>query len=111
MNRCFLTPKTFWALAAILVAISTGKLNTTVRAQSDDTILAKVNDTSITLKVDSSIVSKVLPLQHQIHALRRAALENLILRTILEGEAKKKGISVEDTSKSKAPMIEEPALQ
>lgn len=63
MNRCFLTTKTFCALAAILVAISVGNVNTTVRAQSDDTIVAKVNDTSITLKeVDHSIFSKLLTL-------------------------------------------------
>lgn len=109
MNRCFLTTKTFRALAAILVAISVGSVNTTVRAQSDDTIVVKVNDTSITLKdLDNTIVSKLIPLQRQIHALRRAALENLIVRAVLEGEAKKKSISVEDTSKSKVPMIEEP---
>lgn len=100
MTRCCLTAKTFCALAAILVGTFTGLPNTTVRAQSDDQIAAKVNDSTITLRdVDRSIVSKILPLQEQIHALRRAVLENLITRTILEGEAKKRGISVEELRK------------
>lgn len=101
MNSCSLTTNSLCLLASILVGISIDVTNSTsVRAQSDDTVVARVNDTSITLKeVDNSIVSKLLPLQQQLHALRRAALENLIVRTILEGEAKKKGISVEELRK------------
>lgn len=98
MNTCFLI-KTFCALTPILITIGLGNISVAV-AQSDNTIVANVDDTAITLnEVDNSIVSKLLPLQQQIHALRRAALENLITRTILMKEAKAKSISVEELRK------------
>jgi protein-disulfide isomerase len=70
------------------------------RAQAQDKVVAVVNGSSITQKqVDDSITAQVFPLQQQIFALRAAALEGLILRTILEDEAKKRNISVEELRK------------
>ncbi len=101
MKSRSLTTNTLCLLASILVVMSIGATDkSSVRAQSEDTVVARVNDTSITLKeVDNSIVSRLLPLQQQIHALRRTALENLIVRAVLEGEAKKRGIAVEELRK------------
>jgi len=40
--------------------------------------------------VDDSITASVHPLEEQIYALRKAALENLVTRRILEVPARKK---------------------
>ncbi|MBC7928950.1 MAG: thioredoxin domain-containing protein [Rubrivivax sp.] len=59
-----------------------------------------MNDRQITEKeVDASIVSQLLPLQQQIYELRKKALDNLILRAILDVEARKRGIAVEELKK------------
>jgi hypothetical protein len=50
-------------------------------------------------ELDDSITAQLFPLQQQIYALRKSALENLILRTILEDEAKRRNISVEELRK------------
>ena len=85
-----------YALAAFLPGLSVGEISVTVRAQTSDTV-AEVNGTSITLKeVDNSVTSQLFPLKQQIYAIRKAALENLILRAILEHEAKGQGVSVEE---------------
>lgn len=66
-------------------------------AQSEDKVIAVVNGNNITQsEIDNSIIGKILPLQEQINIIRKVALENLILKTLLEEEAKKKGISVEE---------------
>ena len=65
------------------------------RAQSEEKVVAAVNGRQITqTEVDDSIAAQLLPLQQQLQALRRKALDNLILRALLEGEAKKRGVSV-----------------
>lgn len=85
---------------AIALGLSVGEASRAVHAQTDDAVVAIVNGRTITQKeVDSSVVSKVLPLQEQIYALRKTALENLVLRAILEDEAKKRGVSVEELRK------------
>lgn len=64
---------------------------------ADEKVVAVVNGRKITQsEVDASVTSQLFPLQQQIHALRKAALDNIVLRTILEDEAKKKGVSVEE---------------
>jgi protein-disulfide isomerase len=69
-------------------------------AQDDSQVLAVVDGKGITAnEIDSSIVSQLLPLQQQIYALRKAALENLIIRAVLENEAKRQGVSVEELRK------------
>jgi predicted DsbA family dithiol-disulfide isomerase len=50
-------------------------------------------------EVDREIISQLFPLQQQIYAIRKAALENLISRTVLEIEARKRGVSVEELRK------------
>ena len=69
-------------------------------AQSEQTVVAKIGSRVITLQeVDNSIAEQLRPLEEQIYALRRAALENMIARALLEDEAKKRGISVDDLKK------------
>jgi len=65
--------------------------------QTPDTVLASVNGAEITLKqVDDSIAIRILPLQQQLYAIRKAALENLLASKILENEAKARGISIDE---------------
>lgn len=67
------------------------------RAQTPDDVVASVNGVSITQKqVDDSIGVRVYPLQQQLYAIRKAALENLIVSRLLEVEASARGVSVEE---------------
>ena len=71
-----------------------------VLGQTPETVLARVNDQEITQKqVDDSIGAQLYPLQQQLYAIRKAALENLVTRKILESEAAGKRISVEELRK------------
>src|SRR6185295_10106189 len=65
--------------------------------QTSETVLATVNGKPITQKeVDASVATRVMPLQQQLYALRKVALENLISRILLEDEAAKRKITVEE---------------
>ncbi len=94
MNQGFLT-NPYRVIACSLMAITLPAFSSAVWAQTQQTIVAIVNDRSITQgEVDSSIGSQLLPLEQQLYALRKAALENLLVRAVLEDEAKKRGISL-----------------
>ena len=68
--------------------------------QTSETVLATVNGNPITQKeVDDSVAARVLPLHQQLYALRKVALENLITKLLLEGEAAKRKITVEELRK------------
>ena len=83
-------------LSLLTLAAGAGGTATPTHAQPEGGVVAVVNGRRITQKeVDSSIASQLLPLQEQIHALRKKALDNLILRAILEAEAERRGVSVE----------------
>jgi len=65
-------------------------------AQGPTVVLAKVANREITQnEVDDSVLSKVVPLQQQLYALRKTALQNLIIRKLLEIEAARKGVTVD----------------
>jgi len=67
------------------------------RAQTPDTVLATVNNIEITQKqVDDSVATQIYPLQQQLYAVRKAALENLITTKILESEAAARRISLDE---------------
>lgn len=87
-------------IAAIFSAITIGGAANTAYAQTEDRVVAKVNGANITQKeVDDSVISQLFPLEQQIYAIRKVALENLVARAILEGEARKRGITVEELRK------------
>ena len=70
---------------------------TAARAQTPDPVLASVNGVAITQRqVDDSIAVRLFPLQQQLYAVRKSALENLIVSRLLETEAKARGVSVEE---------------
>jgi predicted DsbA family dithiol-disulfide isomerase len=71
-----------------------------VLGQTPETVLARINDKEITQKqVDDSIGAQIYPLQQQLYAIRKAALENLVTRKILESEAAGRGVPVEELRK------------
>ena len=75
-------------------------LGATVLAQAPETVVAKVSDKEITQKqLDDSIAVQIYPLQQQLYAIRKAALDNLVTRKILESEAASKGVTVEELRK------------
>jgi predicted DsbA family dithiol-disulfide isomerase len=65
--------------------------------QERTSVAAIVDGRTITHgEVDESIANKVFALQQQLFALRKAALNNLISRRLLEGEATRKQLSVDE---------------
>src|ERR1051325_6448468 len=65
--------------------------------QTPETIVASVNNIEITQKqVDDSVAARIYPLQQQLYAIRKAALENLIVSKILEREAAARAVSIEE---------------
>ena len=65
--------------------------------QAPDAVVASVNNIEITQKqVDDSIAARIYPLQQQLYAIRKAALDNLVTTKILESEAAARRVSVEE---------------
>src|SRR5688500_6839162 len=65
--------------------------------QTPDTVLASVNGDDITLKqVDDSVATQIYPLQQQLYAIRKAALDNLVTTRILQSEADARGVSIDE---------------
>jgi predicted DsbA family dithiol-disulfide isomerase len=65
--------------------------------QTPETVVASVNNIQITQQqVDDSVSARIYPLQQQLYAIRKAALENLVVSKILESEAVSRAISIEE---------------
>lgn len=65
--------------------------------QTPETVLASVNGYEITLKqVDDSVATQIYPLQQQLYAIRKAALDNLVTTRILQSEAEARGVSIDE---------------
>ena len=72
-------------------------LATTSFGQAPETVVASVNNIEITQKqVDESVATRIYPLQQQLYAIRKAALENLVTTKLLESEAAARGLSIEE---------------
>jgi protein-disulfide isomerase len=72
-------------------------LRVCVHAQTGETVVATVNGREITLQqVDETVSATVAPLQQQLYAIRKVALENLITTRLLEVEARARGVPVEE---------------
>src|SRR5262245_7044551 len=75
---------TVWTIA-LVIAFAKAAIG-----QTEQAVLATVNGVVITQKeVDDSVASRILPVQQQLYALRKVALDNLVIKQLLEGEAKK----------------------
>ena len=72
-------------------------LRLTAFAQEPETVVATVNGAEIRLKqVDETVLSAIYPLQQQLYAIRKVALDNLITARLLETEARSQGVSIEE---------------
>jgi protein-disulfide isomerase len=88
-----------WSIIVTLV-LAVGFVRPAAIAQTKDQVLATINGRKITqTEVDLSILSQLFPLEEQMYTLRKVALENLLLRAVLENEAAKQGKSVEELKK------------
>lgn len=95
MKQNSLTTTFVITLALLLITVGCGV--TAAVAQKGDRVVAVVNGSAITERqLDNSLVAQLLPLEQQIYAIRKAALEHLVVRAILEGEARRQGISLEE---------------
>lgn len=86
----------FRILSLCVLGLCPGGSAAVVYAQAAEEVVAVINGRKISrTEVDRTIAAQLGPLQRQIYSLRQTALENLILRRVLEDEARRKGISVE----------------
>lgn len=86
----FQSSRGIWLLLLLL-------LNVPALGQASDTVLARVDNVEITLQqVDDSVAATINPLQQQLYAIRKAALENLITAKVLAIEAAAKDITVDE---------------
>lgn len=91
LEMFFQSSRGIFCLSFILLSV------VSIIGQTPDTVVASVNGSQITQKqVDDSVAAQILPLQQQLYAIRKAALDNLIVTRILESEATAKGILLED---------------
>lgn len=66
-------------------------------AQTADNVVAVVDGREIRQReVDELLIAQVMPLQQQLYALRKAAVENLVTTALLEAEARKRNMSLEE---------------
>ena len=83
-----------WSTCFVLV------LAFSASAQTPDTVLATVNNVEITQKqVDDSVAAQIYPLQQQLYAIRKAALENLVTTKLLETEAASRRVAIDELRK------------
>ena len=88
---------TFVLVCTIALAAITA---TPALAQDEEIVLAIVDNVAITQKeVDESVGSRILPIQQQLYALRKVALDNLVSKYLIESEARRRNISVEELRK------------
>ncbi len=84
------------ALVYVAVSLLLLVAAASVKGQSEDRVVATVNGTALRLpEVDAAATAKIFSLQQQIYALRKSALENLISRKVLEIEATRRNISLD----------------
>jgi predicted DsbA family dithiol-disulfide isomerase len=89
-SRGILVTSFLWSSLVLLTTVS-------VFAQAPDTVVASVNGGNITQKqLDDSVAARIYPLQQQLYAIRKAALDNLITSRILENEAAARSVSIEE---------------
>src|SRR5262245_52036612 len=67
------------------------------KAQDGNGVVAILDGQSITQQqVDETVISQIFPLQQQLFAIRKTALENLIIRRLLENEAARRKVTIDN---------------
>src|SRR4026209_2396467 len=84
-------------LFLILLVGLTAFAQTPETPETPETVVATINGNDITLKqVDETVLSAISPLQQQLYAIRKVALDNLITARLLEAEARSRGVSIDE---------------
>ena len=92
-----LSPRTRSTLNLSCVVVLSFTTLLVVRAQSEEKVVATVNGQSIIQRqVDEAAIGQISSLQQQIYAIRKTALDNLIIRRLLENEAQRRKLSVDE---------------
>jgi protein-disulfide isomerase len=79
----------------LLLLFVVGFFCSTIRAQNSETLAARVGSDTITRReLDESLGSQLYTLEQQLFAIKKAALNNLISRKLLESEAARQKVSV-----------------
>jgi len=85
----------------ILAVIILGPTSSNAVGQNAGSIVATLEGRAITQKeIDDSVSEKIIPLQQQLYALRKVALDNFVTKRLIEAEAKRQSISVEELRRS-----------
>jgi protein-disulfide isomerase len=83
-------------LQLLLLVLVVGFFGSTVKSQNLETPAARVGDNVITQReVDESLGNQIYAVQQQLFALRKAALNNIISRKILESEAARQKLTID----------------
>ena len=89
----------FSSFSAVLIFICVGVTvgQEPVSKESKTDVVATINDNRVIRsgEIDEIIASQIFGLQERIYSLRKAALDNLITKIVLEHEAKVRGVTVE----------------
>lgn len=92
-------------LAFILLFCSAGYGQSQSARREGDEVMAVVNGSRVITRreVDSLVGSQLFDLEERIYNLRRNALNNLIMRILLEEEARIRGVTVEELKDQLVP--------
>jgi protein-disulfide isomerase len=95
--RNLLKPHSLRVISIVFLGAFIVTLSSTVKGQDSQTIVAKVGEQTITeQEIDEIASGQIYSLQQQLFALRKATLTNLITKKILEREASRQTLSVDE---------------
>lgn len=99
MKKSYLNSAHYLPSFAVLLILAVAAAGPVV-AQTENKVLAVVDGREIRQQeVDALLIAQVMPLEQQLYAIRKATLDNLILTSLLEAEAHKRGLSIEELRK------------
>jgi predicted DsbA family dithiol-disulfide isomerase len=85
------------SLPLVLLLLFTVGTTCSAQSSSSDDVVAVVNGQRISIaQIDEFVLPQILPLQQQLYAIRKSALESLIVRALLMSEANKRKVSTEE---------------
>jgi len=85
---------------SLLIIFSILACGLTASAQKAD-IVATVGGREIRRsEVDELLLAQIMPLEQQLYAIRKAALDNLVITVLLESEASRRGLTLDELRKA-----------
>jgi protein-disulfide isomerase len=95
----------FWVFAFLLLFCSAGYGQSQSARGDGDEIMAVINGSRVITRkeIDTLVGSQLYSLEERIYNLRKNALNNLIMRILLEEEARRRGVTVEELKDQLVP--------